>query len=137
MILNCFPVFIQVLDLTVRLFLVQNPGYWSFYLLKFRFFKCFVSKSVFLEPEPVGAELLKVEPQPEPELTFFTWSQSLSRKKNIWSRSRSRGKMARIRNTVCDYTFSTIPLCLTKLFVTWSFALQRHQSHKAKSAKPC
>ena len=45
-------------------FLGQNLGYWSFYLLKFIFFKCFVSKSV-LEPEPVGAELLYVEPEPK------------------------------------------------------------------------
>ena len=47
-------------------------------------------KICFLELEPVGAKFLWVEPEPK----FFTWSQS--RKKN-WSRS--RGKMARLRNT--------------------------------------
>ena len=29
-------------------------------------------KICYLEPEPVGAELLKVEPEPK----FFTWSRS-------------------------------------------------------------
>ena len=43
--------------------------------------------------EPVGAELLWVEPEP----IFFTWSWSGTEQKNIWSRS--RGKMVRLRNT--------------------------------------
>ena len=46
----------------------------------------------FLEPEPVGAELFWVEPDPEP--IFSIWS-------------RSRGKMARLRNIVyVKYFFS-------------------------------
>ena len=52
----------------------------------------FCIKICLLEPEPIGAELLRVEPEPK----FFTWSRSW--KKNIWSRS--RGKLARLRNTV-------------------------------------
>ena len=48
-------------------------------------------KICFLDPEPVGAELLCVEPEP----IFFSWNRS--RKKNIWNRS--RGKIARLRNT--------------------------------------
>ena len=42
----------------------------------------FCIKIYFLEPEPVGAEVLWVEPEP---------------KKNSWSRS--RGNMARLLNT--------------------------------------
>ena len=38
-------------------------------------------KICYLEPEPVGAELLKVEPEPK----FFTWS--LSRKKKSGARA--------------------------------------------------
>ena len=52
---------------------------------------CTGIKISFLEPEPVGAELLRVEPVP----IFLIWSWI--RKKNIWSRS--RGKMARLRKT--------------------------------------
>ena len=49
----------------------------------------FCKKSVFLEPEPVGAELLLVEPEP----IFLPGAGA--EKKNV----RSPGKMARLHNT--------------------------------------
>ena len=58
-----------------------------------------VSNSVLLEPEPVGAEILCVEPEP----IFFT---------------RSRGKMARLRNTTWDKAD----------ILTWSQGLGEHSS---------
>ena len=51
---------------------------------------------MFLEPEPVGAELLKVESEPK----FFTWS-------------RSRGKMVRLRNTDMKTYFLKFFICLS------------------------
>ena len=60
----------------------------SFFKLIFRFFKCFVSKSVFW-----SWSLSKP--------SFYGWSR---RRKNIWSRS--RGKMARLRNTGIFTCFS-------------------------------
>ena len=51
-------------------FLGQNQGYWSFYLLKFIFFKCFVSKSVFLR-------------RSLSEPSFYRWSRSRSRSRNF------------------------------------------------------
>ena len=51
---------------------------------------------MFLEPEPVGAELLKVESEPK----FFTWS-------------RSRGKMVRLRNTDMKTYLLKFLICLS------------------------
>ena len=51
----------------------------------------FVSNSV-LEPKPVGAKLLWVEPEPQKEM-----SGAGAAKRNVWSRS--RGKMVPLRNT--------------------------------------
>ena len=56
----------------------------------------FCIKICFIEPEPVGTELLWVEPEPK----FFTWSRSPP--KNIWSRI--RGKMVRLRDTSYKWT---------------------------------
>ena len=67
----------------------QNLGYWSFYLFKYRFFKCFESNSVFWSRS-----------RSEPSFWRWCWSQHFSpgsQKKNIWRRS--RGKMAWLRNT--------------------------------------
>ena len=50
-------------------------------------------KICFLDPEPVGAELLCVEP----ELIFLTWSRS-RKKKYLEPEPR---KMDRLRNTAC------------------------------------
>ena len=56
-------------------------------------------KICYLEPEPVGAELLKVEPEPK----FFTLS--LSRKKKSGAGAEKKNlepeprKMPRLRNT--------------------------------------
>ena len=52
------------------------------FLLKARYFFFFQILFLEPEPEPVGDELLRVEQEP----IFFTWS-------------RSRGQMARLRNT--------------------------------------
>ena len=49
-----------------------------------------IFKSCFSEPQPVGAEIFWVEPEP----ILFTLSRS---RKKIWSLS--RGKMARFHNT--------------------------------------
>ena len=87
-------------ELEPELFLVPNLGLLKSFLLKFRFFKCFVSKSVF----GAGAKLLWVEPEPQKEM-----SGAGAAKRNVWSRS--RGKMVRLRNT--DF----IPSFLTMKFL--------------------
>ena len=58
-----------------RYIFLYNKKY-LFNLPTLKIFHMFCIKICFMEPEPVGAELFKVEPEPK----FFTWSRSRKEK---------------------------------------------------------